>query len=49
MLRVLLGVALGATFATVFNHVRSEREKQQLVDELTRIYEEKPRRKYGGH
>lgn len=43
MLKFLAGVALGAVIATVVGHSYREREKEQLVDEIARLYEEKCR------
>ncbi len=43
MLKFLAGVALGAIVATLVGHTYREREKEQLVDEIARLYEEKCR------
>ena len=40
MLKFLAGVALGAVVATVVAHGISEREKRQLVADITRLYED---------
>jgi hypothetical protein len=38
MLRFLLGVAVGATLATLAGHAYREREKQHLVDEIAKLH-----------
>ncbi|HMM21861.1 MAG TPA: hypothetical protein PKA10_14175 [Selenomonadales bacterium] len=39
MMRLLIGVLLGAAIATAVSHIYNERDKQLLVDELARQYE----------
>lgn len=41
MLKFLAGIVVGAAIATIVGHTYREREKQQLVDEIARLYEEK--------
>ncbi len=40
MLRFLLGVAVGATIATLAGRAYREREKQHLVDEIAKLHAE---------
>lgn len=39
MLQFLLGVAVGATLATMAGHMYREREKQHLVNEIAKLHE----------
>lgn len=39
MMRLLIGILLGAAIATTVSHIYNERDKQLLVDELARHYE----------